>query len=84
MKPGIQTTEFWLIVLAVAGALAGVYADKLPGELGALVALVLPAFWAWLRTRAKQTAGTADDVAVDAMRGASEQIRKRKEEERKP
>ena len=67
MKPGIRTSEFWLIALVVLAALAGMVTRRLPAEYGTVLSLLLPAFWAWLRAQAKMTPGTFDDEVIERL-----------------
>ena len=77
MKPGIRTSEFWLIAIVVLAVLAATFTRRLPAEYGTVISLFLPGFWAWLRAQAKMTPGTLDDEMIErlAPMGANEDVR---------
>ncbi len=67
MKPGIQTSEFWLIAIVVLLVVGGALAEKLPPTEAAVVATVLPALWAYVRQKAKETPSKADDQVIETL-----------------
>ena len=53
MKPGIKTTEFWLIAATVILSLVGALTKHMPAEVAATVATILPILYTGLRSWAK-------------------------------
>ena len=52
-QKGIQTTEFWLALLTVAGTVAATVPGSIPTKIGAVLAAIVAAFYAASRGLAK-------------------------------
>ncbi len=76
IKPGVQSSEFWFLAATTLAILALGYLDKMPKELGAIVAGALPVVFAFLRTAAKdEHAGRLHELALALIDAKSEELK---------
>lgn len=67
VKSGAKSTEFWVSVIALLGAIGGAFIGKVPPDTLATVLTVVPGAYALARGIVKMTATKKDDEILDAI-----------------
>jgi hypothetical protein len=75
LKPGYQTTEFWLLALLVIAAILGAASKRLSGEEAASCAIISSFIYSALRTWLKVNAAAPVSAPVSAAALADELIK---------
>jgi len=69
-RPGIKTTEFWLVLINIVGTLVGAFMGYLKPETVAMIGGILAGLYLIARTIVKATPSKVDDLILEKIQEA--------------